>query len=64
MALTQATRPISYRADLERLARANLLAEPQLFGFGVALETPVAAGATKRPAPYVYIRRQACETRY
>jgi sigma-B regulation protein RsbU (phosphoserine phosphatase) len=40
-------------ADLERLARANLLAEPQLFGFGVALETPVAEGATKRPARYV-----------
>ena len=27
-------------ADLERLARANLRAEPQLYGFGVALETP------------------------
>ena len=40
-------------AELERLARANLLAEPQLFGFGVALETPVAGGATERLAPYV-----------
>ncbi len=40
-------------ADLERLARANLLAEPRLYGFGVALETPDAEGATERPRAYV-----------
>ncbi len=40
-------------AELERLARANLLSEPRLFGFGVALETPAAGGATQRLAPYV-----------
>ena len=39
--------------DLERLARANLRAEPHLFGFGVALEAPAAGGAAKRVAPYV-----------
>lgn len=40
-------------ADLDRLARTNLLAESQLFGFGVALETTAAGGATERRAPYV-----------
>jgi len=41
------------RADLERLARAHVLAEPQLFGFGVALEAPETAGAAGRLAHYV-----------
>ncbi len=36
-------------ADLERFAQANLLAEPQLFGFGMALEMP-AEGKTQRVA--------------
>ena len=40
-------------ADLERFARANLLAEPQLFGFGMALEMPAEGGKTQRVAPYV-----------
>jgi sigma-B regulation protein RsbU (phosphoserine phosphatase) len=40
-------------ADLERLARAILVAEPELFGFGVALEMPAAGGAMERRAPYV-----------
>ncbi len=37
-------------ADLERFAQANLLAEPQLFGFGMALEMPAVEGKTQRVA--------------
>jgi sigma-B regulation protein RsbU (phosphoserine phosphatase) len=47
------TFPHRASAELERLARANLLAEPRVFGFGVALETSVSGGARERRAPYV-----------
>jgi len=40
-------------AELERLARANLLAEPQIFGICVALESPAEAGGSVPLAPYV-----------
>lgn len=47
------TFPRRESADLERLARNNLAAEPRLFGFGVALESPAAGDASQRVAPYV-----------
>lgn len=41
------------RAALERLARAHVMAEPQVFGFGIALEASGDAGLAERLAPYV-----------